>query len=211
MCALCLEAFSFKELLDIIVTMEDGSEKKSGAGPYVFVTVGTTKFESLIQQIDSEPFGRWLHDQNPEMGVVVQRGAGVFEPKSPWIRECYSFKPSLASDMEGASLVITHAGSGSVLECLKLHKRTCAVANTDLMDNHQIELAKELSNRRLVKFANGAENLMPTLESIKLNEAEESEDIMVCFHCHVDVVFVFFCDVLVWCVACKLIHRVYEL
>jgi len=157
--------------------MQSGDEKKNAASPYVFVTVGTTKFESLIQQIDSEQFGKWLRAQNPDLGVVVQRGAGVFEPKSPWIRECYSFKPSLAADMEGAALVITHAGSGSVLECLKLHKRTCAVANTDLMDNHQIELAKELSNRRLVKFSNGAENLLATLENINLNEPEESEDI----------------------------------
>jgi len=144
--------------------------------PYVFVTVGTTKFEALIQQIDSPQFGEWLNAQNPDLRVVVQRGAGTYEPKSPWIKECYTFKPSLQSDMEGATLVITHAGSGSVLECLKLRRRTCVVANTELMDNHQTELAKELSTRALVKYANGAENLLSTLEEIKLEENDAVAD-----------------------------------
>jgi len=152
---------------------------ESNKGPYVFVTVGTTKFEALIQRIDSEQFGEWLHNQNPELTVIVQRGAGVYEPKSSWIRECYSFKPSLADDMGGADLVITHAGSGSVLESLKMHRRTCVVVNTDLMDNHQTELAKELSDRGLVKYANGADALMSTLQDIKLNDKSKETEALV--------------------------------
>jgi len=153
-------------------------EKQSSA-PYVFVTVGTTKFEDLIQQIDTKRFGDWLQAQDPELGVVVQRGSGNYEPKSPWIKECYTFKPSLKEDMEGATFIITHAGSGSVLECLKLHKRTCVVANTALMDNHQTELAKELSSRSLVKYSNGAENLMATLDGINLKEEDADSSQLV--------------------------------
>jgi len=144
----------------------------------VFVTVGTTKFEALIQKIDSEEFGEWLRKQNPDLGVIVQRGAGTYEPKSPWIRECYAFKPSLNDDMKGADFIITHAGSGSVLESLKLRRRTCVVVNTDLMDNHQTELAKELSSRGYVNYANGADALMSTLEKINLNEKSNGADVV---------------------------------
>jgi len=139
---------------------------------YVFVTVGTTKFDALIEKIDSAEFGEWLKKQNPELSVVVQHGSGVYEPKSSWIRECYAFKPSLADDMKGASLVITHAGSGSILESLKLRRKTCVVVNTDLMDNHQNELANELKKRDLVACANGADSLLSTLESIKIDDKD---------------------------------------
>jgi len=154
--------------------------RRRAGNPYIFVTVGTTKFDALIQRIDSERFGDWLKNQRPGLDVVVQHGSGVYEPKSPWIRECYSFKPSIAKDMGGAELVITHAGSGSVLESLKLHRKTCVVVNTDLMDNHQCELAKELSNRGLVSYANGPDALMNTLEDIKVgeNESTNTDDVL---------------------------------
>jgi UDP-N-acetylglucosamine transferase subunit ALG13 len=33
--------------------------------------------------------------------------------------DVYDFKPSLASDMEGAELVISHAGAGCIMESLR--------------------------------------------------------------------------------------------
>jgi len=143
--------------------------------PYIFVTVGTTKFEALVEKIDSPEFGEWLHKQNPELTVVVQYGDGQRRLTSDWIRDCYAFKPSLVDDMEDAALVITHAGSGSVLESLKLHRRTCVVVNTDLMDNHQTELAKELSDRGLVSYAYGADSLMSALEGVDLSDNKASD------------------------------------
>ncbi|KAI0009878.1 hypothetical protein F4779DRAFT_580336 [Xylariaceae sp. FL0662B] len=41
-------------------------------------------------------------------------------------------------------LIITHAGSGSLLEALPLGTNIIAVPNTSLMDNHQAEIAVEL-------------------------------------------------------------------
>lgn len=47
--------------------------------------------------------------------------------------------------MEAASLVISHAGSGSLFECLALRKAVVAVPNPVLMANHQAELADKLA------------------------------------------------------------------
>lgn len=168
--------------------MESKEETTETRGRYVFVTVGTTKFEALVEQIDTEAFGAWLRGQGADLRVVVQRGAGAYAPHSPWVAECYTYKPSLAADMGGAALVITHAGSGSVLEALKLRRRTCVVANTALMDNHQTELAQELSRRGLVAYANGAEHLLAALADVHISSGT-SEDpaepaALVCVHTH---------------------------
>jgi len=52
--------------------------------------------------------------------------------------ECFEYMPSLASFMEAADLIISHAGSGSVFEALRLRKVLIAVPNAILMANHQV-------------------------------------------------------------------------
>lgn len=51
--------------------------------------------------------------------------------------EYFDFAPSLAQHMESAALIISHAGSGSVFEALRLQKPLIAVPNPILMANHQ--------------------------------------------------------------------------
>ncbi|CCF58907.1 hypothetical protein KAFR_0F03110 [Kazachstania africana CBS 2517] len=42
---------------------------------------------------------------------------------------------------DSADLVISHAGTGSILDSLRLHKPLIVVINEDLMDNHQQQIA----------------------------------------------------------------------
>lgn len=57
----------------------------------------------------------------------------------------FRFKPSLEEDISGASLVISHAGAGSCIEVLSQHRPLITVSNDSLMDQHQTELADQLS------------------------------------------------------------------
>jgi len=59
--------------------------------------------------------------------------------------EVYRFKPTLAADFESSSLVVSHAGAGSVFEALRAKKPLLVVVNPILADNHQTELADALS------------------------------------------------------------------
>ena len=125
----------------------------------VFVTVGTTKFDALVEAICSPGVIRRFHE-NGYTKVTIQYGRGtkpsvqsIQSPSSSSLPpsllsiETYDFKPSLLQDMSNADLIISHAGAGTVMECLRKSKRLVVVINTLLMDNHQQELATAMSDR----------------------------------------------------------------
>ncbi|GMT25214.1 hypothetical protein PFISCL1PPCAC_16511, partial [Pristionchus fissidentatus] len=129
-----------------------------------FVTVGTTRFDALTNEIISDATFTALKKQGITK-VVAQIGAGEFEKKrfeqvfgtscdrdggsatfAGLHIEFYRFKPSIAEDLASAKFVIGHAGAGTVLECLRLKKPLVVVVNEQLMDNHQVELAAKLAD-----------------------------------------------------------------
>jgi len=120
----------------------------------VLVTVGSTKFEKLVDVMVSYDMLQELLRQGYDQ-VTVQFGRGrppVVSAKhenessqTGGIRvESYDFKPTLAEDMRSAALIISHAGAGSVMEALRAKKPLVVVVNEDLMDNHQAELAEQM-------------------------------------------------------------------
>ncbi|ONK65896.1 uncharacterized protein A4U43_C06F2090 [Asparagus officinalis] len=136
---------------------ENGRAKKT-----VFVTVGTTSFDALVKAVDSDKVKEELFRKG-YTDLVIQMGRGSYFPSkitslshqvllTTWISgddgslsvDHFTFSPSIADYMESASLIISHAGSGSIFESLRLSKPLIVVVNEDLMDNHQSELAEEL-------------------------------------------------------------------
>ncbi|KIH62581.1 glycosyltransferase family 28 protein [Ancylostoma duodenale] len=125
-----------------------------------FVTVGTTRFDELVLSSTSTSIlrtigvrkikiqlgaGEWNHDVRESVfnGVIAAEGSG--EAGGIPV-EYYRYKPSIHEDMEEAMFIIGHAGAGTCLECLKLARPFIVVVNENLMDNHQLELAKELAH-----------------------------------------------------------------
>mmetsp|Transcript_52628 Transcript_52628/g.138390 ORF Transcript_52628/g.138390 Transcript_52628/m.138390 type:complete len:165 (+) Transcript_52628:57-551(+) len=115
----------------------------------VFATVGTTQFDKLIETLlTDDVLGALARHGYHTLRLQVGRGAEPAVPaKAPIHIEWYRFKPSLQEDMAGASLLISHAGAGSILEGMRLRARMVVVVNDALMDNHQTELADELADR----------------------------------------------------------------
>ncbi|CAG9332731.1 unnamed protein product [Blepharisma stoltei] len=131
----------------------------------VFVTVGTTKFEELIKAIDTDEVLEALRDQGLTK-VLCQIGNGEFTPESEFFR----FSPSLDEFMENADLIISHAGAGSILEALRKNKKLIVVVNQKLMDNHQLEIAKELSDRNHLIMCENPDELSSAVRKLETAE-----------------------------------------
>lgn len=135
----------------------------------IFVTVGTTLFDPLIQTISDSKFHDIISSRDYNR-LTVQYGKGNHEPfpsKTPIISnsdnndrnsneilmcQSYRFKPSLEEDMSQANLIISHAGAGSIMEGLaqcrnRKNVKLIVVINSKLMNNHQQELADALESR----------------------------------------------------------------
>ncbi|XP_013794857.1 UDP-N-acetylglucosamine transferase subunit ALG13 homolog isoform X2 [Limulus polyphemus] len=119
-----------------------------GCKKTVFVTVGTTSFDQLVETVITPEVLQILSGRGYEK-ILIQIGKGDFQPVQDdthveQIIEYYRYKESIESDIREASLVISHAGAGSVLETLRARKPLIVVINENLMGNHQMELAYQL-------------------------------------------------------------------
>ncbi|KAL5218241.1 hypothetical protein ABZP36_018925 [Zizania latifolia] len=144
----------------------------------VFVTVGTTCFDALVKAVDSEAMKEALL-QKGYTDLVIQMGRGTYMPSkvsgsSTLQVDYFTFSPSIADYIREASLVISHAGSGSIFETLRLSKPLIVVVNEDLMDNHQSELAEELAERKHL-FCARPQTLREAVEAMDLTALQPYE------------------------------------
>jgi len=80
----------------------------------VFITVGTTYFDELIQKFDQENILKALSDFGYNK-ILFQIGKGTYEPinykKFDKLQvEVFRYKPSLIEDLKSADLVVSHCG-----------------------------------------------------------------------------------------------------
>lgn len=145
----------------------EGREKRT-----VFVTVGTTCFDALVKAVDTPHVKEELWRKG-YTELIIQMGRGLYIPSKAsgedgsLAVEYFTFSPSIANYMRSASLIISHAGSGSIFETLRLAKPLIVVVNEDLMDNHQSELADELADRKHL-FCSRPQTLHHTIKAMNL-------------------------------------------
>lgn len=140
----------------------------------VFVTVGTTAFDELIQTVLSTELLQALSLRGYNE-LVLQIG------KTPMIPDCtqrcgfknisyFNLDASIAKFVHSADLIISHAGAGSILDALEARKPLIVVTNQKLMNNHQLELAEQLySDRHLYYcYCDTLLNLITTMDLSEL-------------------------------------------
>lgn len=72
--------------------------------------------------------------------------------RSSLIIESYAFNSNLLEDLASAQVVVSHSGTGSILDALRLKKPLLVVVNENLMDNHQLEIASMLQEMQLLVY-----------------------------------------------------------
>ncbi|CAO2832668.1 unnamed protein product [Amaranthus hypochondriacus] len=150
-------------------TSDDNKDSKK----IVFVTVGTTLFDALVRAVDTPEVKQELYAKG-FTHLLIQIGRGSYIPEKSvggdgsLAVEYFTFSSSIAESLRSSSLVISHAGSGSIFETLRLGKPLVVVVNEDLMDNHQVELAEELAERKHL-FCARPQSLHQTLASMNVD------------------------------------------
>lgn len=156
-----------------------------------FVTIGATaSFDALVKAVLSPTFCQALELQNYTILLIQygRGGQGLYEKCLSDLKAASNTKLSISGfdlDMNGLAqymkaakglpsinpptttstegVVISHAGSGTILDALRISVPLIVVPNTTLLDNHQLELAEVLAEQEYVIYGR-LENLGQALE-----------------------------------------------
>ena len=119
----------------------------------IFVTVGSTDFDTLVQAVDA------LCDAGGPLAgheVVMQIGEGRYEPRHGTF---FRFAPALRPYYEAADLVIAHGGLGTAVEAMGCGCRLVAVTNPDRYDHHQDDLIGTLAEQGCLRWCSDLASL----------------------------------------------------
>lgn len=122
---------------------------------YIFVTVGSTDFDSLIMTVDRLALSIRIKG-------IMQIGHGKYKPNNlPYFR----FAPSLDLYYEKASIVIAHGGLATTMEILKKGLPLVSVSNSDRYDNHQIDLLETMESKGYLIWCKQLDNLQQSIKT----------------------------------------------
>lgn len=116
----------------------------------LFVTVGSTMFPALTDFIIQAESLAKLKDMGITQ-VTVQHGS--YAPQKCEASQAhpkvttFDYAGSLQAHIRAATLIVSHAGAGSIVEVTDQGKALIVVVNSALMNDHQSELASAMSER----------------------------------------------------------------
>lgn len=137
----------------------------------IFATVGTQgQFDRLIRTIDE-----WA-GANGRTDVVAQTGPSDYRSKHIHT-ERFIDAPEFRQRVEAASLVISHAGMGSIITALELGKRIIVMPRRASLgehrNDHQFATAKRFAEHGAITVAFTEQELLEKLDQFQgLNEAQ---------------------------------------
>jgi UDP-N-acetylglucosamine transferase subunit ALG13 len=123
----------------------------------IFVAVGTTDFDGLVQAMDE--LSIHLSEE-----VVMQIGRSKYIPEHC---EYFRFTPCLDPYYQRASLVVSHGGLGIVTEVLGRKLPLVAVEDPQQPDRHQREILSVWEQEGLLVWCKDLQELPKAMEQAK--------------------------------------------
>lgn len=136
----------------------------------IFITVGSQKFQfnRLLKKVD-ELIEKKIIIEN----VFAQVGASDYKPVN------YEYVDFMNQDdfnkkLDECDLLITHAGTGVIVNAVKKEKKVIAIPRLskygEHVDDHQIQLIDEFKELNFIEPCYEIENLEESLRNIKCNK-----------------------------------------
>ncbi|MGV2623082.1 UNVERIFIED_CONTAM: glycosyltransferase [Halobacillus marinus] len=132
----------------------------------IFVTLGTQKFpfDRLLIELDRLVENEFLTDE-----IVAQRGYSTYTPKN---YQSFDFLSSreIAKYFRKASLIVTHAGTSSIMEGIENKKKVIVVPRQkkygEHVDNHQLDITSVFVKHNFVAAVHDMNELGVTIQTI---------------------------------------------
>lgn len=116
----------------------------------IFVTLGSQKFQfnRLLKEID-----RLVEEQVITEPIIAQIGASTYLPRNyEYVK--FMDRAEFAKTMTECSTVITHGGTGVIIDAVKKGKKVIAVprlaAYKEHVDDHQLQLLHQFDDLRII-------------------------------------------------------------
>lgn len=135
----------------------------------IFICTGTQiyQFNRLLSKIDD-----LIEDGSIDEMVFAQTGASTYIPRSYAYKEFLSHE-EFEQQLDCADLVISHAGTGSLIGSLKKGKNVIAVPRLsefkEHIDNHQLQIADVLELEGYIRVVKEIESLGDVISDAKIN------------------------------------------
>ena len=133
----------------------------------IFVTVGSQKFQfnRLLKKID-----KLIENGNIKEEVYTQVGVSDYKPKNFKYTD-FMTQDEFNKKINECSLVITHAGTGVIVNAVKKEKKVIATPRLakygEHVDNHQIQLIKEFEDLNFIEACYNIDDLEISLKNVK--------------------------------------------
>ena len=136
----------------------------------IFVTVGSQKFQfnRLLKKIDELIENKVINEE-----VFAQIGVSNYKPQN------YKYKEFVTQDefnkyLDEARLIITHAGTGVIVNAIKKGKKVIGIPRLskfgEHVDDHQIQLLNEFANMNLIETCIDEKELKEKIQQIDNKE-----------------------------------------
>ena len=139
----------------------------------IFVTVGSQKFQfnRLLEKVDELIDKGKITDK-----VFAQIGVSDYKPKNYKYIDFMS-QNEFDKKIEEADLIITHAGTGVIVNSVKKGKKVIGVPRLskygEHVDDHQIQLIDEFSKLNFIESCNDVDSLDKAIENFKVKKYDK--------------------------------------
>lgn len=116
----------------------------------IFVTLGSQKFQfnRLLREIDNLIEKKVINQK-----VIAQIGYSDYKPKF-FEYEMFMDREQHLSLINNSNIVISHGGTGAIINAIKKDKKVIAVPRLEMygehVDDHQLQIVKQFSDMNLI-------------------------------------------------------------
>lgn len=136
----------------------------------IFITVGSQKFQfnRLLKKID-ELIDKKIIKEN----VFAQIGVSDYKPRNYKYTK-FMTQEDFSKNISAADMVITHAGTGVIVNSVKQGKKIVAIPRLskygEHVDDHQIQLIKEFEELNFIEPCYDIEDLEQVIKKAKVKK-----------------------------------------